>query len=87
MSRDDQLERAAAAGDPAAVADRVEAALARADDRLVELGLLPPKRTRAEKRARRQARRLPNDGQPGESEKARQARRKAKARAKRKGRR
>jgi hypothetical protein len=82
-----ELEAAAAAGDPKAIADRVERALERADERLVELGLLPPKRTRAEKRSRKAGRRLPNDGQPGETEKARQARRKAKARAKRKGRR
>jgi len=83
----DALERAAAAGDPKAIADRADNALARADQRLVELGLVAPKRTRAERRARKAARRQPNDGHAGQTDEQRRRARRAKARRTRKGKR
>lgn len=67
--------------DEAQLADRLERAMNRGEDRLRELGMLPPKRTRAERRHRAQQRRAPNDAQPGETDEQRRARRRAEARA------
>lgn len=71
----------------ARVANAVENATGRAEHRLVELGLVAPKRTRAQKRQRMAGYRLPNDGAAGQNAEQIKAARRAKAKAKRKGRR
>lgn len=49
--------------DEEVLADRLEAALGRAEQKLVDLGMAAPNRTREAKRARRAGRRQPGDKQ------------------------
>lgn len=71
----------------AQLADRLEASLGRGEERLRELGFLPPNRTRAQRRERAAGRRAPNDGRRGQTAEQIKAARRAKAKATRKGKR